>query len=72
MDLCAKEMGNVRKHLSEALINQVIICEEEVVTKNCDRLCSNKICIPEEQQDIDRESRVFELGQLKKRADDML
>ena len=62
IDLCAKEMENVSKHLSEALIKQVIVCERETVDLSCNRLCKNKVKISSEEHDIDRESRVFELG----------
>ena len=68
--LCEKEKAGLR--LSENIFSEIKACEKGVVDKNCERLSMRQVSYGDSEYDIDKESRVFQLSQLKHRADELL
>ncbi len=72
MELCDQEMKKLKGQISDNILDEVRQCEKETVLRSSERLSMNQVSYGREPADIDRESRDFELFQLKKRADELL
>ena len=58
--------------INENIMDEIRKVEKETLERSITRLVKNKVKIPDDQADIDLETRDYHLFVLKKRADDAL